>query len=630
MDDEQSTDGIDRRSFLKGAAVAGVGAVIAANSAAAADAKPEAGAGDANRQGNKFITRPGSDFMVDVLKSLDIPYVASCAASSFRSLHESIVNYGGNKKPEFLTCLHEEISAGIAHGYYKASGKMLAIAAHGTVGLQHAAMGVYNAWCDRVPMLVIGGNAVDAARRRPGVEWYHCMQDPAAQFRDYTKWDDQPASLQHFAESTVRAYRMAMSPPTAPVMISCDLDLQEDPIHDANLTIPSAAPPSPPVAEAEALRAAAKMLVAAQNPLIVADRAVRNQDGVAALVRLAETLQCPVIDLGGRMNFPSSHYLCQSGNRATLVRNADVILMLEVADPWNILNGWGDPWKVARRTAKPDVKVIHITLAEFLMKSNYQDMQRYQPATIGISADAHASLTPLLDAVKRELTASRAAEMAGKADGLRKGHQAMRERAHVEAHYGWDASPITTARLATETYEAVKNEKWSLVCGETFSWPRRLWPTTEYHNMLGHSGGYGVGYNAPASVGAALANKERGIFTVSIQPDGDLLMAPSVLWTAAHFKIPLLIVMANNRAYAQEVMHLQRMANLHQRDPRTARIGNVFDDPAIQYASIAQGYGVWAEGPVTEPAQLAPALQRALKVVKGGAPALLDVVCQMR
>src|SRR5437868_2856622 len=301
-------EGVDRRSFLKGAAALG-GTIAAANVSAqgkaAEEKKPAKPAA-----GDKIIGRPGSDFMVDVIKSLGIDYFASNPASSFRSLHESMVNYGGNRKPEFLTCMHEESSVAMAHGYAKAAGKPMGVLVHGTVGLQHASMALYNAWSDRVPVLVVAGNFMDAANRRPGVEWYHCAQDPAAIVRDFIKWDDQPASLQHFAESTVRAYKMALTPPMEPVMITADGMLQEHPIEDeAKLVIPKLHLSSPAAGESGALREAAKMLASAERLVIVADRAVRSAQGLKQIVALAEALNAPVVDLGSRMNFPTTHYL---------------------------------------------------------------------------------------------------------------------------------------------------------------------------------------------------------------------------------------------------------------------------------------------------------------------------------
>ena len=206
----------------------------------------------------------------------------------------------------------------------------------------------------------------------------------------------------------------------------------------------------------------------------------------------------------------------------------------------------------------------------------------------------------------------------------------MRSRARDAAAVGWDTSPVTTARLTAELWGAIKGEPWSLVVSDRVTWARRLWPMTEYHQALGGSGGQGVGYAAPAAVGAALANKAKGLISVTFQPDGDLLYAPGVLWTAAYHKIPLLFLMHNNRGYYQEVMHLQRMASLHKRRVDTAWVGNIIDNPAIDFAQLARSHGVWAEGPISDPNQIGPALARALKVVKSGAPALVDVVCQPR
>ena len=336
-----SNQTFDRRSFLKGAAASAaavLGTQLAANAQAQTEA-PSSAAKEAPPSRDKVIGRPGSDYMVDVIKATGIEYVASNPGSSFRSLQESIVNYGGNKMPEFLTCMHEESSVAMAHGYAKAAGKPMGVIAHGTVGLQHAAMGVYNAWCDRVPVMIFAGNFLDADKRRPGVEWYHCVQDPALILRDFTKWDDQPVSLQHFAESVLRAYKMALTPPMGPVVITVDGDLAEEAIHDEKkLRMPKLTRSIPPQGDSGALAEAAKLLAAAEHPVIVPDRACRSQEGMKRMVELAEALNAPVADIGGRMNFPTSHYLNRSDDRRSLIGAADVILMLEVADPWGQLN----------------------------------------------------------------------------------------------------------------------------------------------------------------------------------------------------------------------------------------------------------------------------------------------------
>ena len=639
-DNNQNTkqNTIDRRAFLKGAAAAGAAAAAAGASvklAAAADT-----AGDAGKAAEKtkapaklpsetFITHPGSDFMADVLKKIGLQYIAINPAAGFRSLQESIINYLGNKNPEILTCLHEETATAMAHGYAKASGKPMGVMVHGTVGLQHASMALYNAWCDRVPMLMFGANGIDAATRRPGVEWIHSAQDPAALVREFVKWDDQPASLQHFAESTVRAHQFTMTAPMAPAFIALDMDLQEEEVeHAEKLKIPKISRLIQPQGDSKALREAAKMLVAAQKPLILADRAVRTQQGVNMLVELAESLGAPVVDLGSRMNFPSTHDLDCTYLKQSLVRDADVILMLEVGDPWGNLNSFSDPYKEYRPIHKPDVKLITISMLDVARKSNYQDIQRFMPADLAIGGDAEATLPDLIDAVKR--AAPNAATVAQRRATYKKMHDDMRRRDRELAAVGFDAVPISTARLTAEMWSVIKNEKWSLVVSDRMPWARRLWPVTEQYQMLGGNGGYGLGGYAPIAVGAALANKEKGIISVTFQPDGDMMYAPGVLWTAAHHKIPLLMLMHNNRCYHQEIMHVQRMAAIHNRPQATARIGTEITNPDIDFAKVAQGMGVWAEGPITDPSKLGAALRRALDVVKKGQPALLDVICQPR
>jgi acetolactate synthase-1/2/3 large subunit len=624
-----------RRNFLKGTAVA-AGAAIAATTklAQAADAaaeKPASGKAAAEKKlpSETFITNPGSDFMADVMRALGLQYLAINPASGFRSLHESILNHLGNKNPELITCMHEESAAGIAHGYAKAAGKPMGIMMHGTVGLQHATMGIYNAWCDRVPMMIFASNGIQADKRRPGVEWTHSVQDAAALVRDFVKWDDQPASLQHFAESAVRAYKFTMTAPMEPVMVMCDIELQEDAVHEKP-HIPKITRAVQPQGDTAALREAAKLLVAADKPVIIADRACRSQQGVRLLVELAEALAAPVVDNGWRTNFPSTHELQMSSSRQELVRDADVILMLEVNDPWGNLNSFSDPYKNQRRVAKPDAKIITISMQDVFVKSNYQDIQRFMPVDLAISGDVEATLPDLIEAVKRAAGAEGKAAFAERAAAIARRHRSMKERDKEASAVGWDASPVSTGRLSAELYNAIKGEKWALAVSDRTVWPRRLWPVTEHHQMLGGTGGAGVGGSLPIALGAALANKDKGIFTATIQPDGDLMYAPGALWTAAHHKIPLLLVMHNNRCYHQEIMHVQRMAGLHKRAHDTARTGCVITNPDIDFAKVAQGLGVWAEGPITDPGKIGPALKRAVAEVKNGRPALVDVVTQGR
>lgn len=579
--------------------------------------------------------QPGSDFMVEVMQSLNIDYIASNPGSSFRGLQESIINFGNNKMPEFLTCLHEESSVAMAHGYAKACGKPMAVLAHSTVGLQHASMALYNAWCDRAPVITILGNILDATKRRPGVEWLHTAQDPAAIVRDFVKWDDQPVSLQHYAESFVRAYKLTMAPPMEPVVIVADAELQEHAIEDrAALSIPKYVPSTPPQGELGALREAARWLAGATNPVIVADRMARTPAGMGLLVQLAEALNAPVIDQASRLNFPNRHYLSHSTRASKLISEADVILTLELNDVWGLINTFIDN---GQHTTFPKiqegVKVITIGLVgEMYLKSNYQDFQRYVAADLPIIGDAEASLPTLTEEVKRAISGTQADTIRARGESLRTIHAEVRERARVDATYGWDAQPISTARFAVELGHAIKGEDWAMVSPDHFisAWPRRLWNFDKPYQYIGTAGGQGVGYGLAASVGAALANKALGRFSVNIQCDGDLMYAPGAIWTAVHHQIPLLTVMHNNRAYHQETMHIQRMANRNNRGIDRAHIGTTIDNPFIDYAMLAKSMGMWAEGPITNPNDLGAALKRAVAVVKRGQPALLDIVTQPR
>jgi len=582
---------------------------------------------------------PGSDFMVDVIKGLDIKYLPSNPASSFRGIHESLINYGGNKNPEFLTCTHEESAAAMAHGYFKAAGKPLMTLCHGTVGLQHATMAIYNAWCDRVPMIVVGGNDLDAAHRPPGVPTFHSAQDINAIVRDYTKWDDTPVSLQHFAQSFVRAYKIAMTPPYGPVAISLDAGLQQEPIREngEKLYIPRYVPTAPPQGDSGAVKEAARLLAQAQNPVIVVDRAARTENGMRPLVQLAETLQAVVIDQGGRMNFPSTHYLRRP---PTAVNNADVVIGMELSDYWGTVNAYIDNGEhgigVNTSKIKPSTKLISISSVDLNTKSNYQDIQRFQVVDVPMAADAEATLPALIEAVRAALPNDRKAAIEKRGEAAKKAFAEGKERTRQAAALAWEASPISTARLAMETFAQIKELDWSLVSssGNVSGWPSRLWPMEKHYHWLGASGGYGVGYGAPASVGAALANRDLGRFSVSIQSDGDLMYAPGVLWTAARHGIPLLAVMHNNRGYHQEVMHVQRLSNFRNRVASLGKdmgpIGTSIENPDIEYHKLAESMGWWAKGPIKDPAELGAAIKQAVAVVKSGQPALVNVWTQPR
>jgi thiamine pyrophosphate-dependent acetolactate synthase large subunit-like protein len=421
-----------------------------------------------------------------------------------------------------------------------------------------------------------------------------------------------------------------------PVAIVADSELQELEVPDRSaLQVPRYSPSLPPQGDANALRQAAQWLVAAERPVIIVDRLARTPEGMRLLVELAEALGAPVFDIASRQNMPTMHPLYQNAQSRQLITQADVILGLEVTDFWGQVNQVNRNDKTSRSRIKPDAKTITIDVNDLYMKSNYQDFQRYAPVDLAITADGEASLPALIEAVKAAMTPARRASLAPRLERFRTLHAQAWEASRQAAAFGWDASPVSTARLCMELWQAIRGEDWALVSvgaseGFISNWPHRLWNFDRHYRYLGVGAGGGVGYGLPAAVGAALANKALGRFSVNIQCDGDFMYANGALWTAAHHRVPLLTVMHNNRGYGQETMLVQGLSNRRNRGIDTARIGTEINDPPIDYAKLAEGMGVWSAGPITDPAQLAPALKRAVEVVRKGQPALVDVVTQTR
>lgn len=625
----------DRRDFLKLAATSAA-AMVAGNAAAAQEAETsetKVAAASTSEAEVLAPVRAGSDFMLDVIKGLGFEYVAANPGSSYRSLHESTINYGGNRNPELLTCLHEEASVAIAHGYAKIEGKPMANYMYGTVGLQHAAMAVYSAYCDRVPVVIFVGNDADVTNRASRTDMNHSAQDVAHLVRDFTKWDDAPVSLNNFAESAVRGYKIATTPPYGPVVLAVDKYLQERAIPEGTkLRIPKLAPTTAPEGDPEAVAETAKLLVNAEFPVILAERAARTEAGLKYMVELAELLQASVVDSIQRMNFPTRHPLNQD---ARIVSDADVILALEYPLLWSAVNG-ADPdspepgRSPGRSRLKPGTKIVTISSLDLFSRSNYGDLGRYQEADLSIGADAEETLPALIEQVKRLVTPDRKRAFEARGAKLAAAHQRTQEQLRLRASYGWDESPLSTARIAAEVWAQIKDKDWSLVSqsNSMSDWALRLWDFNKYYHHIGQSGSVGIGYSLPASVGAALANRKHGRLSVNLQNDGDMMYQPGALWTAAHHRIPMLTVMHNNRAYNTEVMEVEHIAGLHHRDIGRCQIGTSIDDPAIDFAKVAQGLGWYAEGPITDPKELAPAIRRALAAVERGQPALLDTVTQ--
>ena len=578
----------------------------------------------------------GSDVVVDLIKAFDIEYAAFNPGATFRGIHDSIVNYGGNYKPEVIFCNHEEISVALAHGYAKAKGKPMIAIVHNMVGLQHASMAIFNAYIDRVPIMVLGGTGpMNTKRRRPRIDWIHTALVQGNQVRDYVKWDDQPYSLEDVPDSFIRGYRLATTEPMAPVYINYDADIQEDSIASP-IEIPDIrryAPPAPMQANPEALRKAAELLVNAEAPLIIADTLGRNPKTVPALIALAELLAVPVVDKGARFNFPTTHPLDATDGARELLKKADVILALDVADIYGSLTTVSKQTRACEYVTSPGVKLISISMNDMLVHSWAGDYHALQALDLPMCADT-AIAVPELTRLCRDLLGSDGKnkvriEARQKEQGEK--HNSRRAKWRADAEGKSSQKEISTAWLALELGEAIKKEDWVLVNGTSNGWARRLWDFTKPNQYLGASGGAGVGYGSGAAIGAALALKDSGKLAIDIQSDGDLLMTSSSLWTAAKHKIPLLIVMHNNQSFYNSEEHGIEVAKFRKRPVENAGIGTHVSDPVVDFAKVAEGFGVHAEGPIANPAEVRPAIERAFRFVQEKKlPALVDVIAEPR
>jgi len=577
----------------------------------------------------------GSDIIVDLMKAYEIEYAALNPGATFRGLHDSIVNYGGNTMPQIILCNHEEIAVAVAQGYAKAKNRPMAAIVHNVVGLLHAAMAIYTAWLDRTPLLVMGGTGPMAVEtRRPWIDWIHTALVQGNAIRDYVKWDDQPASLQGIVESFIRGYRIATTEPQGPIYLCWDAALQEQRL-DSPVAIPDInryAPPSVAQADPSTLTKAARWLIESANPVILADYVGRTPEAVPLLVRLAESLAIPVIDLGSRLNFPNTHPLDLAGAEAELLPNADVVLALDVFDIEKAISTVDRTARIPRSQLKSGARLIHISFNDFMVRSWAQEYGRLQPIDLPIAADTSLAIPALTDLCRSAVEADGA--LRTRVDRRRKSleqmHRALRDTWRAAADRAGNEKPIALARLASDLWDVVKNEDWVLVNRSLRGWTRRLWSWTTTKPYVGAHMGGGVGYGIGHSVGAALALGKTQL-CIDIQPDGDLLYTPSALWTAAHHRIPLLIVMYNNRSYFNDEEHQILMAKARNRPVENAHIGQRMDNPPVDFASMAKSFGIEAWGPIEEPGEIRPALERAMRyVLKERKPALVDVITQFR
>ena len=578
----------------------------------------------------------GSDVVVDLLKAFEVEYIAINPGATFRGLHDSLVNYGGNHAPEIILCNHEEICVALAHGYARAKGRPMAAAVHNIVGLQHASMAIYNAWADRLPVIVLGGTGpMDSANRRPWIDWVHTANVQGNLVRDFVKWDDQPGSVEAVPDSFIRAYRLATSDPQGPVYICYDADVQEKQLDD-EVSFPSLDryPAALPVqAPEEGFDKTIRWLLEAKRPVILADWVGRREAGFNALGELAELLGAPVLDQWGRFNFPVQHPLNLTGQSDKVIPQADLILALDVPD----LEGATARRAQERgsRRATPLIsagaKIVNVSLDDLLVRAWATDFNKLREADLMITADTSVFLPELVRRLKVEKKLGDLKDdLARRRTDWGKIYEEKKAVLEKELKAKWDEKPVSMTRIYAEINEALKGEDWVLTNGSSQGKENLYLPAAKFNQILGKYKGGGLGYGMPASLGAALAYKGSGKFCLNIQPDGDLLFTVSSIWTAMHHKIPLLSIVCSNRSYFNDEEHQERVAIQRNRPVENKTIGIRIEDPNVDFGAMARTYGCWGAGPITEPKDLIKTLREAVKVVKSGKPALVDVVCQMR
>ena len=575
--------------------------------------------------------RWASDLIVDLLHAYDLPYAPLNPGASYRGLHDSIVNYGGNR-PAMLLCQHEETAVQIAHGYAKASGRPIVAILHNLVGLLHANMAIYYAYIDRTPVFIIGATGpMDETKRRPRIDWIHTAQDQGEAVRAYTKWDYQPHVIDGVPEAFARGYSVMMTEPRGPIYMCYDAWLQEQPLdHDVAMPPAGAAKvPTRIAPEPDALAAAADLIAAAARPVIIAEYVGREPEGFHALVALAETGGIPVYDVDSRLNFPSRHPLNMSQAK-DIFRDADLVLCLDTRDWEKPTTELASATREVVSVVPPDARWIDIGFGDLELSSWALDYQRLHHADLQILADTTIAVPALTRLLETRIAndAALAARIAARSDETAIRSRTLREGWVRDAAVDRDASPISLPRLASEVWDAIKDEDWVLSAGTLEQWTRKLWDFDKPYRHPGRSLGTATQFGI--SIGVALAHRDERRLVVDMQPDGDLMFDAGAMWVVAKHRIPMLVVMYNNRAYYNDWEHQIRMAKLRDTPVERAYIGMDLDDPAPDFAAMARSMGWYAEGPLESPEGLADALARAVARVKAGQPALLDTITQRR
>jgi len=574
----------------------------------------------------------GSDLIFDVIKQYDFEYVSFNPGASFRGLHDSLINYGGNTKPEIITCPHENTAVGIAHGYAKVHEKPMLTILHNVVGLLHGTMAIYYAYEDRVPMVIAGATGpMDSERRRPHIEWIHTALVQGNAVRDYVKWDDQPYSIAAVPDSFARAYRIADTEPKGPTYICFDAGIQEDPLEEEVplLDVQKLMPPTLIPADTSAIERTAELLLKAQNPVIIAGHMGRKKASVESLIKLSELLALPVMDdKVYRFNFPNTHPLNLTGSN--LLKSADLVLALDVRDLAAWITKRNSRTNRLESFLKNDCRLIEMGLSDIGISSWSAMYEKIQAVDLSILCDTSVALPALINSCQKKLSenVSQKEVIERRFKHLSDEHNRIRAGWQQDAQQDWDSIPMTEPRLAWEIWEAIRNEDWVLSANNMRNWTRKLWDWDQPYQYPGRQLGTATQINI--SIGDALAYKGTDKLVVDIQPDGDLLYDSSALWVASYHQIPMLVVMLNNRSYRNSRIHQIKMAKERGNPMEKVDLGTAIDLPSPDYTRLAQSFGWYAEGPIEDGNNVRDAIKRAIQYIKKEKkPALVDAVVRV-
>ena len=548
----------------------------------------------------------GSDAIAALLRKLDIEYVALNPGSSFRGLHDSLVNYLGNVAPEILLCLHEEHAVSIAHGWAKVTGRPMAVILHANVGLMHGAMAIFNAWCDRVPMLIMGATGpVDAALRRPWIDWSHTSRDQAAIVRQYVKWDDQPASVEASLAAMIRAMVATTTAPCAPTYVCFDATVQETELLEMpELPEPAHfAVPDPPANSDQQLSDLLRRLHGAKKPVFLMGRMSRSVTDWSARIALAEHFNAKVLtDIKTGAVFPTNHPLhvgppsfFLSEPQVNAIRQADLIVAFDWMDLATTVNQSG-----------AQAPLVNVSLDHQLMNGWSYDHTGPVKAAVHLATlpdICNARLLHELDldqpAMPKPLPPCPAVPFEPSSD------------------------PISMQSFAAALGHGLGDEMISLV-RLPLGWDGATWHFRHPSDYLGYDGGAGIGSGPGMLVGAALALRDTDRIAVAVLGDGDMMMGISALWTAAHYKVPMLAIVCNNRSYYNDEIHQEKVARTRQRPVENKSIGQAITGPDIDFAALAKAQGLIGIGPVATVGALADAVRTGIRRTKEGAAVVID------